>query len=190
MKPAEETSILKAVSSYVPDLLIREISGSEHRQPSETLSLSGGLLQADASGFTKMSEELSQIGPKGAEELTGVFNRFFSAMLKIVFAHGGDVLKFGGDSLLVHFAGDTGALRATVAAAKMQQAMRRFRSISTSGRTSSLTLHVGVSAGEFHALSLGDPARKLELAVLGENVSRTILCNEAAGPGEICLTES
>jgi class 3 adenylate cyclase len=190
MHKSKEKRIVKAVCSYLPDLLLREIAAKDPFDPSAVILLSGGLLQADASGFTRMSERLSQIGSKGAEELTEIFNRFFSSMLKIVFANGGDVLKFGGDSLLVFFQGEKGPWRAAVTATEMQKRMSDFRSISTSCGIFRLALHIGINAGEFSAISLGDPREKLELAVLGRNVALTIRCNETAGPGETLLTQS
>ena len=189
MRRSRKDKILQAVFSYLPDVLLRRMGAGKPLGPAEAISLSGGLLQADASGFTRMSEELSRLGPNGAEELTAVFNRFFSSMLKIVSAHGGDVLKFGGDSLLVFFSGKKGASRATRTALGMQEKMRCSQSILTAGGTFSLALHVGIGAGEFRAVSLGHPGRRLDLAILGEIVNSTVRCNEAAGPGEILMTK-
>lgn len=189
MRLGKERKIIRTVSSYFPNLLLRQISAGKSFDPSRVTSLSGGLLQADASGFTRMSEQLSHMGRKGAEELTGIFNRFFSSVLKIIFANGGDVLKFGGDSLFVFFKGKRGAYRAAATALQMQKQMKGFRCIPTSCGTFSLALHVGISAGEFSALSLGDSAFKLELTILGQSIGATIRCNEAASPGEILLTE-
>jgi predicted ATPase/class 3 adenylate cyclase len=188
MPKSRPDRILQAVSSYLPDFLLRRMAGGKPPGPGQTIRLWGGLLQADASGFTRMSEGLSRLGTKGAEELTAVFNRFFSSMLRIVSTHGGDVLKFGGDSLLVYFPGKRGASLAARAALAMQERMKRFESISTTGGTFCLTLHVGMAAGEFRAVSLGHPDRRLDLAVVGEAVNSTVRCNEAAGPGEIAMT--
>jgi class 3 adenylate cyclase/predicted ATPase len=190
MHRSKQRKILKVVSSYLPNLLLDQIAAKKSFDPSRTVPLSGSLLLADASGFTRMSEELSQIGPQGAEELTVIFNRFFSLMLKTIFANDGDVLKFGGDSLLVFFKGEKGAFRAAATALAMQKMMRHLRSVSASCGTFPLALHVGINSGDFCALSLGDTDQRLELAILGENVNLVIRCNECAGPGEILLTEN
>lgn len=189
MRRGNKDKILKTVFTYFPDFLLRQVGSGKPLGPAEVISLSGGLLQADASGFTKMSDELSPLGPKGAEELTEIFNGFFFSMLKVIFAHGGDVLKFGGDSLFVLFEGKGGAKKAARAALAMQEEMKSFRSIPTSGGTFSLALHVGTNTGKFWALSLGEPTRKLELTILGESINSTIRCNEAAQAGEIRLTK-
>ena len=67
--------------------------------------VSGSLLSADISGFTALSERLAGIGRAGAEELTDLLNRCFDGMIATASRHGGDVLKFGGDALLILFTG-------------------------------------------------------------------------------------
>ena len=72
----------------------------------------GTVMFADISGFTAMSEKLSQLGKEGAEEITAIVNRFFAALLEVSDDYSGDLLKFGGDALLVLFGGEGHALRA------------------------------------------------------------------------------
>ena len=79
--------------------------------------LSGTVLFSDVSGFTPMSEALSVLGAEGAEILTDILNRYFTAMIGIIHAHGGQVMKFGGDAILCFFPDETspfekGGLRA------------------------------------------------------------------------------
>ena len=66
----------------------------------------GTLVSADISGFTALSERLASFGREGAEELTVLLNRCFGGMIDVVDDHRGDVLKFGGDALLILFEGD------------------------------------------------------------------------------------
>ncbi|MEW6686200.1 MAG: adenylate/guanylate cyclase domain-containing protein [Candidatus Edwardsbacteria bacterium] len=68
--------------------------------------VAGSLLLSDISGFTKMSEALATIGKAGTEELTMILNNYFGVMLGIIKQHKGEVLKFGGDALLVAFYGE------------------------------------------------------------------------------------
>ena len=65
--------------------------------------LAGSVLFADVSGFTPMSEALSVLGAEGAEILTDILNRYFASMIGILRAHGGQVMKFGGDAILCFF---------------------------------------------------------------------------------------
>lgn len=50
-----------------------------------------------------MSEALSALGAEGAEILTDILNRYFTEMIGILHAHGGQVMKFGGDAILCFF---------------------------------------------------------------------------------------
>lgn len=56
------------------------------------MTLVGAVLFADASGFTALTQRLSE-KPNGAEKLCAILNRFFTSMLKIVEKFGGDVCK-------------------------------------------------------------------------------------------------
>ena len=57
----------------------------------------------DVSGFTPMTEKLSQRGPEGAEMVCTILSEYFTTLLEVVFSWGGDVIKFAGDALLVCF---------------------------------------------------------------------------------------
>jgi len=65
--------------------------------------MQGALLIADITGFTALSERLADRDKKGAEELTFFLNEYFEIMVDIVTELGGDILQFGGDSLLAAF---------------------------------------------------------------------------------------
>ncbi len=92
-----------ALRPYVPRLAADWIA----RTPDETgRLLPGTLVSADISGFTRLTEQLSSMGRRGAEELTDLLNSCFDSMIRICLEEGGDVIKFGGDALLVLFTGD------------------------------------------------------------------------------------
>jgi|GEM_PF-380868 len=64
----------------------------------------GGLFQGtflfvDVSGFTPLSERLKSFAD-GAERITAIINGLFNELVAILHAHGGTLLKFGGDALL------------------------------------------------------------------------------------------
>ena len=62
------------------------------------------ILLADISGFTKLNERFST-QPNGAEQVTSHINAYFTTLLDIVDKHGGDVVKFAGDALIIFFGG-------------------------------------------------------------------------------------
>ena len=116
----------------------------------------GSLLFADISGFTAMSERLSRIGREGAEEITGIVNRYFSAMLTLLREYDGYLVKFGGDALLGLFLEPYGAQRAVQSAVRMQEAMREFAELRTSQGVFPLRMKIGLHQGRLFSAQLGN----------------------------------
>ena len=57
---------------------------------------------ADISGFTKLADKLSKRPDgSGTEILSSKLNKYFGRMIDMIYAGGGDVIKFAGDALLV-----------------------------------------------------------------------------------------
>lgn len=54
----------------------------------------------DLSGFTALTEKLMRKGPEGAEELSYALNRIFEPTVHLVYAHGGFIPYFAGDSFI------------------------------------------------------------------------------------------
>ena len=67
------------------------------------LSLPSALLFIDVTGFTSLTESMSQRGASGLEQLTAILNAFFSSILAVIDQHRGDLLKVAGDALIVAF---------------------------------------------------------------------------------------
>ncbi|MET0663088.1 MAG: adenylate/guanylate cyclase domain-containing protein, partial [Ilumatobacteraceae bacterium] len=170
------------LASYVPRL----VEDVERRgSPDRLLVFSGTLVSADISGFTALSERLADLGHEGAEELTDLLNRCFGQMIEACEERGGDIVKFGGDALLVLFTDDGHAPRAVAA-------MERMRSIVAQPWSTNSVRHVrlGISQGAHSGpfgFSLVDGGH-LELLVGGPSVSRTVEFEGAAGRGQILLS--
>ncbi|UCC49226.1 MAG: adenylate/guanylate cyclase domain-containing protein, partial [Gemmatimonadota bacterium] len=109
------------LAPYVPQLLIEWQTRAPEKSFRET---EGTLVFADISGFTRMSERLARKGKVGAEEVSDVLNHIFSRLLAIAREDGGDLLKFGGDALLLLFSGPEHASRASHAAVNMRRTLR------------------------------------------------------------------
>src|SRR5262245_11263412 len=140
------------------------------------------------SGFTSLSERLVRWGRLGVEELTDALNRAFGAMLDLAYARGGELLKFGGDALLLLFEGDQHASQACAAAVELRTALRDATRMQTSVGRVALRMSVGVHSGEVHAFRVG--ASHLELVVTGPAASLTKTLEDAAGPGEIVVSSA
>ncbi len=92
----------------------------------------GTLVFADISGFTDLTEALAKRGREGAEEIAGVVDAAFAQLIRKAYAHGADLLKFGGDAVLLLFRGDDHERRAGAAAIGMQAGLAGMRRRSTS----------------------------------------------------------
>ncbi|MCB8949316.1 MAG: tetratricopeptide repeat protein [Ardenticatenaceae bacterium] len=200
-------SLLEATTSHLPASLVRQVR--RHPQPGQADGefVEGTLLFADISGFTAMSEKLSQIGREGAEEVTEVVNRYFDAMLDILRAHDGQLIRFGGDALLGLFTengaladlndmfpelsegnGQNSATLAIQAAMKMQAAMADFAETKTSQGTFPLRMSVGIKYGRFFAAQLGS-MENMEYALFGPDVNATAAVESAASAGQVLIDQ-
>lgn len=143
------------------------------------------LVFSDVSGFTPLTERLSRLGRVGAERLTDVLNQIMGGLLDVAADHGGDLLKFGGDALLLQFDGPGHAERAVAAAHAMQRALRPFRRLRTEAGTVSLRMSVGVASGPVVQLLVGD--RHRELLVVGPTVDEVAALESAASADEVLV---
>ncbi len=147
----------------------------------------GTLASVDLSGFTKLSERLALADVTGAEEINAALNLQFGPLIEIALRHGGDVLQFGGDALLIWFEGEHHAARAGAAGVMMQASIRHHGRVETSAGVARLRMSVGICSGEFTFTVIGETHR--ELLVLGTNATRTVELEGRAGVGEVLACE-
>src|SRR4051812_13963769 len=146
----------------------------------------GSLLFADISGFTALAERLALRGRSGGEELVETLSRVFAAMIDIAHAHGGQLLKFGGDALLLFFDAADHTRRAAGTAVEMRRALREAVKIPTSVGPLKLSMSIGVHSGDVAFFLVGSTHR--ELIVLGEAATTVIETEGAAQSGDILLS--
>jgi class 3 adenylate cyclase/tetratricopeptide (TPR) repeat protein len=148
----------------------------------------GTLVFVDISGFTALSERLARKGRVGAEEVAAALSVTFTELLTIADRLGGDLLKFGGDALLMLFTGDGHAVRATHAAAEMRTALSAVGRVSTPSGTVRLRMSVGVHSGPLDFFLVGSAHR--ELIVTGPGATTTVGMEGTAEAGEILLSRA
>lgn len=173
------TELASGLEPYVPNLLadwVGKIPG--HRV------VEGTLLYADVSGFTRLSERLTRRGRSGAEEITATISDVWQSLLSVT--GDGDALKFAGDALIIFFDGPDHAGRACAAALAMQEALATCASIPVGRGSVRLRMSIGIHTGRFHMMAVGDG--HVDLLILGEAASRTVLTEEAAGAGEVLVS--
>ena len=151
-------------------------------------AIEGTLCFADISGFTKLAERLAQRGRMGGEELVETLGSVFAAMLEIVHQRRGELLKFGGDALLLFFRGEDHALQAASAAVEMRQALRKAKEMPTSVGPLKLSMSVGLHTGLVDFFLVGSTHK--ELVLLGPGANSVVDVEGAANAGEILVSRA
>src|SRR6266542_1383264 len=164
---------------YLPALARSWPAGIPYRE------LDATLVAVDLSGFTALAERLAQKGKAGAEELILVVSGCFEGLIGIASRHGGDVLKFRGDALLLLFDGDGHAARACRAASQMQWFIEHAAPANSTVGPVSLRMSTGVHSGTCHFFVAGTSHR--ELIVTGPAASETIRLESEANAGEVLV---
>ena len=176
-----------SVLAYVPDLLR---AWSPTAGEARHMQVDGSLAFVDISGFTKLTERLARKGNVGAEEMSDLLDATFSALLQDARAQGADLVKWGGDAVLLLFAGPGHAGRGCAAAHDMRATLRRVGTLRTSSGTVTLRMSVGVHSGSFDFYLVGDPEHHRELLVVGPEVTRTAQMEAIAEAGQIAVSDS
>ena len=168
-------------------------------------SVQGAALFADISGFTPLTEALTEaLGlRRGAEELPLHLNAIYDALIGEVDRFGGSVISFAGDAITCWFdqalsqvdissteAGPQAVLRAVTCALAMQTAMRSFAAIQVPGREPvPLAVKVSVAYGPARRFLVGDPSILLYDILAGETLYRMAEGEHHSKRGEVVLDE-
>ncbi|MGB7874747.1 MAG: adenylate/guanylate cyclase domain-containing protein, partial [Anaerolineales bacterium] len=148
----------------------------------------GAVLFADISGFTPLTELLSQkLGPqRGAEEVTHQLNNIYGALIAQVHNFMGSVINFSGDAITCWFDGDDGR-RATTCALAMQKTMLKFQAMQTVAGIVSFSIKAGVTAGPVRRFLVGKPSIRTIETLAGSLLDRVAAAEKLAQKGEIVI---
>lgn len=145
-------------------------------------SCRGTILFADIAGFTRLTETARRrSGTRGIELLTTRINSIFSDLVEAAHATGGDILKFGGDAILVAY-DDTSPDALSVSAA-INGASAMERAILKHRRTTlrALSLHLGLAHGQWNECVAGEPGSRREHFVWGEAIANAMHTADSGG---------
>lgn len=171
---------------YVPRLAAEWLSDCPelpHRTLDATMAL------ADISGFTALTERLSRKGKVGAEEMSDILNGTFAALFEAARPDGADLIKWGGDAILLLFRGPNHAAHAVHAAHRMRTVLRSVGRTGSSAGQVTLRMSVGMHSGQFHFFLVGDPTLHRELVVCGPSASITAEMESLAAAGQIVVSD-
>jgi predicted ATPase/class 3 adenylate cyclase len=185
--------LIDALVSYVPPRVAHNIN--QHPDTSITPAaehIEAAVLLCDISGFTSLTERLA-VQNSGAEELTQLLNAYFSRMISILAAEGGEVVQFSGDALLAIFSAEGEELpisiqRAAQAATQMQAAMSEFANLNTSVGTVELAMKIAIGAGTTLALSVGGVFNRWLYVLGGEPLDQVARAMNLAERGQILFS--
>ena len=146
---------------------------------------SGAALFADISGFTPLTEKLTQsLGARrGIEELMQLINQVYDALIGEVDRFGGSVISFAGDAITCWFdaSGGEASDRGVRCAKAMQTVMQQFPDLS---------VKITVSTGTVKRYAVGDPEIRLIDTLAGAPIARLATAEHLARAGEIIVDEA
>ena len=147
------------------------------------------MLFADLRGFTRLAASMPP------DTMAATLSEFFGAMVECVFRHGGTLDKFVGDAVMAQWGAPEStpddADRAMRAALEMMGALAELnaRWRAEGAPRPELAMGIGIAYGEVFAGNIGSE-RRLEFTVIGEPVNQASRLCDAAGPGEILLSDA
>lgn len=183
--PSPPDRLPERLALYVPRVLHEHLVDAP-AEPAWTTE--GTAVFADISGFTRLSEQLAKRGREGAEQITEVIGTRFEAILAVAYDRGGTLLKFGGDALLLWFAGDGHVERACRAAVAMRAELRGAGLVALPGAEVTLQISQGIHTGRFDFYAVG--STHVECLTAGPAWTRLVAMEQAAAADEILASES
>lgn len=135
---------------FVSDLVFRSIA-SRRYQDDGTITFrpytcQAAVLFVDLSGYSKITSALAH---RGAHVISAAVNSYLTELLNIIKKHGGDVIKFAGDAILVVWEGDEQELEINVlCAARCVLELQRDAGVHpVEGTDHQFRIHCGLCCG-------------------------------------------
>lgn len=183
-KPTLGTHVTE-LARYVPRVVIRSLTEGGLRPCPMAEPLEGALLFADISGYSRLAEKLASDSGAGVEELSVLLNEHFGVLIDLVHQHGGDILKFAGDAILVFWEEDrTDPAIAVRRAARGAFAMQEHLQSSADG----LELRIGIASGAVVLMHVASSGEHREIVVAGPAMVELAALGAAMDPREVVIT--
>jgi class 3 adenylate cyclase len=163
----EKEHVRNAFARYVTKEVVDEILRG-HLNVSAGMRREVTILFSDIRGFTSMAEHMTP------EAVVTDLNEYFSAMVDVVFRHGGTVDKYIGDGIMAIFGAPLPqhdhALQAVLAADAMRLALGELNAKRTADGKSPLEIGVGIHTGECVVGNIGT-AERMDYTAVGDAVN-------------------
>lgn len=146
----------------------------------------GTLAFVDISGFTRLTERFARAGKVGSEEVSQVLNAAFARLLDVAFGYGADLIKWGGDAVLLLFQGEGHAAAACSAAWEMRRTLRKGGRVTGTAGSAKLRMSAGLHSGQVMFFLVG--SRHRELIVTGPAATQAAVMEATAEAGEVVIS--
>lgn len=174
-----------ALASYVSQQVADQIMKKDGSLLFEGQRRDATVLMCDIRGFTPMAEKMDPV------ELMSLLNRYFAAMIKVIFLHDGTLDKFIGDAVMVVFGAPLPQAdmveRAVRCAVDMQKALSVFNEEQRAAGAPVLGAGITVHCGPVVAGTVGSEMR-MEYTVLGDVVNLTQRMQSRTPAGKIIVS--
>ncbi|MCP3064461.1 AAA family ATPase [Myxococcus sp. K38C18041901] len=194
MSSADIDLVLSSLRPYIPGALIRRLEDTEAHALPPVESVRGAILVLDIAGFTPIVVRLSGEGPRGIDALQRLLRGYYTEMIDVVKAHGGDIYQFAGDSILACFepAADEGDAEAVARAARcaldVQRRLAPFSRLELLGQRFGVSSRIGIGVGESHRIVLGTTGMWMHPALVGRPLEQAVAAEKRARVGEVLLS--
>ncbi|MCP4423053.1 MAG: AAA family ATPase [Chloroflexi bacterium] len=186
-----DVALIDILSSYVPPLIARRLAENpEQMNLPAAEAFPTAVLLADITGFTPLTEQMAQRGPEGVETLSTLLNDYFSRLISLIAAHGGEVVKFAGDALLALWPADSEDELATATQRAAQCGLEIQAALHDTAVAPGivLSLRIAVSAGETWVVHVGGILSRWEFTFAGDPFAHIGRAQEQTEPGEVILS--
>ena len=183
---ASQVGLRNTIKSFAPDMLMKYTLDRRNNLDDiplvpASVFFQGVILLADISGFTRLSGQYCSNGRLGIDQLQQATNGYLGELVKLIYAYGGDVIKFAGDAIICVFqprryAATGKELNIADACSNAVQCATDLAQICTD----QLTIHVAVSCGPMCFAMLGGHNDLWESLVSGECLGHLSQCLEDA----------
>lgn len=152
--------------------------------------IDGAVLHADLSGFTRLTERISQRSSEGAEEVKGIIDRCFEPLVAAVEHFGGEIARFPGDGLMAVFRSESPENSATAIQAATASGLAAVAAVDEVARElgDGPRLRVGIAHGPLWAAALGGVEGRVEVVLGGEPIEASARAARRAEPGSLVAT--
>ena len=194
-------ALTELLASYVPRLIQnRVVADPSPIEAPVAEELQAAVLFADISGFTLLTERMAEKGPAGVEAIARILNEYFGQLIDIIYAYGGDVVKFAGDAVIAVWPvlSDSGlrnsisradqwqwTMRAAECAIEVHQRLTNYRV-----EDAYLYLKLAVGIGKINTVHVGGVFNRWEFLMTGTPLVELGIANTLAKAGDILITPS